>query len=151
LATICYNRAKKRILDGNISLSSDTLKVMLVTSTYTPNVDDDFVDAGGASDPLDAEIAVTGYTGGWSGSGRKTLASKTFTEDDTANEGYMDAADVTWVGLAAGATIVGAILIKEGVSDDTTSELIAYFDITDTATDGNDITLQWHATGLLGG
>jgi hypothetical protein len=151
LANVVYNRFKKRVLDGNISLSSDTLKVMLVTSTYTPDPDHDFVDAGGGSDPLDAEIAVTGYTGGWSGSGRKTLASKTFTESDSTNEAYMDAADLTWVGLAAGATIVGAILIKEGVSDDTTSELLVYFDITDTATDGNDITLQWHATGLLGG
>jgi len=67
MATIIYNRAKKEIMDGTIDLLVDTIKAMLVTSVYTPNPDHDFVDAGGASDPADAELTGTGYAAGWAG------------------------------------------------------------------------------------
>lgn len=151
MASILYNEAKKEILDGTLNLSSSTLKVMLVDSTYTPNADNDVVDAGGASDPIDAEIVATNYTGAWGGAGRKTLASKTFTADDTNDRGVFDAADVTWTSLggATNDTIVGAIVIKEGGANDTTSRLIAYIDTADITTNGGDITIQWNASGIF--
>lgn len=121
---------------------------MLVDSSYTGDVDNDWVDDGTASDPQSKEIAVTGYTIGFSGTGRKTLAGKTITTDDTNDVAIMDANDVTWTALGTGATIGAAILYKRG-SADTDSQLIAKFDLTDTPTNGSDVTIQWNALGLL--
>lgn len=126
-----------------ISLTGDTLKVMLVTSGYTFNPDDRFVSSASGS-----EISVTGYTGGFGGSGRKSLASRTLSADDTNDRGAFDAADVTWTALSSGATIAAAILFKE-LTSDALSPMIAYFDITDTPTNGGDITVQWNSAGLL--
>jgi hypothetical protein len=147
MASFCYNKAIADILTGAIDMDSNTLKVMLVNSTYTPNRDDDVVDAGGASDALDAEITATNYTKGWGGSGRKT-ATVTVAEQDASDRAVVIIADITWTALggATNDTVVAAILIKEGGSNDTTSRLIAYFDITDTPTNGSDLTLDFDGT-----
>jgi hypothetical protein len=149
MATFVYNKAAEDIASGAVDLLNDTIKTMLVTSAYTPNRDDLVVDAGGGSDALDAEISVSGYTGGWGGSGRKALASKTLTTDNTNDRAEFDAADLTWTTLGSGATIAGMILIKEGASNDTTSRLIAYLDVTDTATNGGDISFTFDAEGII--
>lgn len=151
MASLVYNTAAKEILDNTINLSSDTIKVMLVTSSYVANKDDDVVDAAGADDPVDHEISVTGYTGGWGGAGRKTLANKQFTVDDTDDEAVFDnTVDLTWTALGAGATIAAAIVIKEGGADDTTSRLIAYLELASPfATNGGDFTLQFDAEGII--
>lgn len=122
---------------ARVDVIADTIKVMLVTSGYTFNPDDRFVSSAAAS-----EISVTGYTGGFGGSGRKTLASRTLSADDTNNWAAFDAADVTWTALGSGATIAAAIVFKE-LTSDALSPMIAYFDIADTPTNGGDITIQW--------
>lgn len=146
---LVYNQAKADILSGAINLSTDTLKVILVSNVYVANADHTIVDAGGASDVVDAEINVTGYVRGWGGAGRKALGSKTFTPDMTNDRAALDAGDLTWPSLGAGATIVAAVLVKEGGANDTTSKLIAYLDFASTATNGGDFTIQWDATGIL--
>lgn len=153
MASFVYITALKEIMDATLDLSADTLKVMLVNSIYSGGAthDDDVVDAGDSNDPIDGEISATNYTGGWGGSGRKTLASKTFTADKANNRAEFDAADVVWTSLggAANDTITAAIIIKEGVSDDTTSRLIAFLDHADLTTNGGDFTLQWDAEGII--
>jgi hypothetical protein len=94
------------------------------------------------------EISVTNYTGSFAGSGRKTLSGKTVTEDDTNDLAYFDASDLTWTTLGSGATIGGAILVRE-LTTDANSVLIAFVDLTDTATNGGDITITWNAAGIL--
>ena len=147
MASLWYNKAVAEVLTGTIDLDSNTLKVMLVTSAYTPDNDHDVVDAGGGSDPLDAEITATNYTGGWGGSGRKTV-TVTVTEQDANNRAVVVFGNLTWTALggASNATVAVAILIKEGGANDTTSRLIAYWDLTDTATNGGDFTLTMDAT-----
>lgn len=147
MASFWYNKAVQEVLTGAIDLDSNTLKVMLVNSTYTPNNDDDVVDAGGASDAVDAEITATNYTRGWGGAGRKT-ASITITEQDANNRAVVVFSDITWTALggATNDTVVGAILIKEGGANDTTSRLIAYWDLSDTATNGGNFVLSMDAT-----
>lgn len=151
MASNAYTSGIREMLVNGVAYLTDTIQVMLVgTATpYTPNVDHDFLDEGGANDPVDAEINVTGYTSGYAGSGRKTLASKTVTVDDTNNRVAVDAADVTWTALGAGATIAAGIVHKRGGANDTTAQMIAYQDVTDTATNGGDITLQFAANGFL--
>lgn len=150
MASILFNKAKEEILSGTIDLNADTLKLMLVDSTYTADPDTLVVDAAGASDIIDAEISVTGYTGGWGGAGRKTLTNKSFTNDSGTDRAIFDSTvDYTWSSLGAGATIVAAVLIKEGGSDDTTSRPIVYIDTNDVSTNGGDITLQLDTNGIF--
>jgi hypothetical protein len=152
MADIRYQSGIKKIIDHNdadtINLLSDTLQVMLVDATYTGDADNDWVDDGTANDPASHEIAVTGYTAGYAGTGRKTLAGKTLTVDDVNNVVIFDATDVVWTALGAGATIGAVILYKRGASD-AASQLIAKFDVTDGATNGTDVTQQWSASGLI--
>jgi hypothetical protein len=147
MAEYVMNRFKKELLDA---LASETVQVMLVTSSYTPNADHDFVDNGAndATDPSFNEIAVTNYTAGFSGTGRKTLASKTFTEVDASDRAEFDAADVTWTALGTGATIARAVVYKRG-SADTDSEIVSVHDVTSTPTNGGDFGITWAATGVL--
>lgn len=147
MADLVFNGLKRGLADGTIDLTNDTLKLLLVTSVYTPNADDDFLDAGGASDITDAELNVTGYTRGFGGAGRKTLASKTFTTNDTNDRAEFDAADITWTALGTGQTIAAAVLVKE-ITNDAASVPLIYFDISDIPTNGSDVVIS-SPTGLL--
>jgi hypothetical protein len=130
MANITYNEGVYRVLDRSIDLVADTIKAMLVSSTYSPNKDDQFIDAGGASDPVDARIGTD-----------QTLSGKAVGKDNTGDFAYMDANDPTWTAVAGGSTIAGVVIYKDtGVA--TTSRILAYIDVTDTATNGGDITLQ---------
>ena len=146
-----HQRGIREIGNGGIDLLTTAIKVMLLgTATpYTYNPDNNFVDAGGANDPLDAELTgVSGYTGAFGGAGRKTLASKTVTQDDTNNRNLFDAADLLWTALGAGGTIDAALAIVE-ITNDAASILLAHFDVSNTATNGSDISLQWNSAGLI--
>ena len=143
MASAWFNRGKQQVLSGSTSLLSDTIKVMLVTSSYTFDADHNFV-----SEVVANEVSVIGYTGGFAGAGRKALANKSVTEDDTNDLAYFDADDLTWTGLATGATVGGAILVKE-VTNDAASQLLVFMDLADTPTNGGDITLAWNASGIV--
>jgi hypothetical protein len=130
-------------------LLTNTIKCMLVKSGYVADRDNDVVDAGGANDPVDHELTVGGYTPGYGGAGRKTLASKTIVVDKPNDRAEFDCADIAWTALLTGETIAAAILIKEGAVNDTTSRLIAYLDVADTPTNGSDVTLQINAEGVI--
>lgn len=149
MPSFVYNKAAEELANGTVDLLADTIKTMLVTSQYSPARSDLVVDAGGANDPVDAEINVTGYTRGWNGAGRKSLASKTIVVDQANNRAEFSAGNLTWTSLGSGATIAGMLLIKEGVSNDTTSRLIAYLDVTDTATNGGNIAFTFDAEGII--
>lgn len=144
MASLVYNIAKKEILDGTLNLNANTLKVMLVSTGYNPTLNDTTVNTASAS-----EIAVSGYVGGFNGAGRKTVTPKAFTVDSVNNRGkFTSASNVPWTSLGAGATIAGAVLIKENTTD-ADSRLIAFLDFTDTATNGGDFTIQWHTDGII--
>jgi hypothetical protein len=146
--SLVYNQFKSLEADGTINLLTDTIKVMLVGSTYTANADDSFVNpsiAGGQ------ELNGTGYVGGYAGSGRKTLASKVVTRDDTNDRAEFSAAPLTWSAINAG-TIAAAVIIRErAATGDTMSELIGYINTGGFpfVTNGGDFTLQWNAEGIL--
>jgi len=151
MASITSNRLRKLLLDAaagspSLNLTSDTIKVMLVMNTYTPNKDDNFVSA--ITNATSKELSGTGYVAGFGGSGRKTLASKTITQDDTNDVAFFDAADLTWATIDAG-TVGFAAIIKE-VSADSDSPILAVVDISpDVVTNGGDYTITWAADGLF--
>lgn len=143
MSSFAYNRAIKEILDRTLDITSGC-KVMLVGSEYVPNRADLYVDAGGAADAVDAEIEATNYTRGWGGSGRKA-ATVTIVQQDSDSRIVIRLADLVWTALGGvlNDTVEGAILIKEGGADDTTSKLIAYFDLPTTPTNGTDFTMDF--------
>lgn len=143
MANLVYNAAKAQLADGTIDYLNDTIQVMLVTSSYTPDADDTYIDAGGANDPVDHELSGSGYT-------RKTLASKAINTDNTNDRAEFDAANLTWTAINAG-TAAAAIVFHNAGTGDTGAQMICYIDqggfpIT---TNGGDLTITWNAEGIL--
>ena len=133
-----FNHYKEEVLNGNIDLVNDTIKLMLLTSSYTPDIDaDEF------KDDIDTnEVVGTGYT-----AGGQALAGKSVTQDNPNDRGYLDANDVNWA--ASTITARYMVLYKDtGVAG--TSSLIAVWDfVTDKITSGGDFLVQWNASGVL--
>ena len=147
MASFVYNEGLKEIVDNTIDVDSDTCKLMLVDSSYTANKDDNFANTAAAG-----EISVTGYAGGFSGSGRQSLAVAVATNDtdDRVELTLNGGSDLTWSSLASGATIVAAVLYRHDTSD-SASRLLAYFDFAaDIATNGGDVTLSFNNAGAGG-
>jgi len=137
MANVVYNYAKAELLRGHIALDSDTIKVALVTSSYSPDIDthENF-------DDITNEVSGTGYTAGGA-----ALANKAVTKDTTDDEGVFDADDLTW--SSASITARAAIVYKD-TGTPATSQLVAYIDFTEDKTaSGGDFTIQWNAEGIL--
>lgn len=151
MANAWYGEGLKACLDGTIDVDTDTVKIMLVDTSYTYDADHQYIDNGAddSTDPSYNEISATNYTGGYGGAGRKD-ATVTLSYDSTNDRVALIIGDLTWTTLGNGSndTVAGAILVKE-VTDDTASLLIAYFDPSNVTTNGSNYTLDFSATGNL--
>ena len=142
MPNIMYNAAKQMLLAGSsaeIDFIANTIKLMCVGSGYVADADNVFIDAGGANDPVDHRTA---------GTTDQTLATKAIGVDNSADFAYIDADDVTFNSVTAGAAIEGVIPYKD-TGTPTTSRMICYLDINVTPNGGN-ITIQF-ATPANGG
>jgi hypothetical protein len=132
-----YNSAKKKILDADIDFAVDTIKVMLVTDAYTPNIDTHEFRSS-----VTNEITGSGYTAGGA-----TLANKTVTMNTTTDKGVFDADDVIWT--TATITARGAVIYKD-TGDSATDPVIAYIDFgEDKVSTASDFRITWNANGIL--
>lgn len=130
-----YNRGKY-LLGTGLNLNSAALHLVLVANTYTFNNDHNtLVDLEGSEITTST---VVGYT-------RQTLSSQIVIEDDTNDFAYLYAANVTFTGLFQGNTVGGAVLVANtgGTNANSSCQLLAFYDIVDTPTNGGDITIQW--------
>lgn len=135
-----YNKAKALLMNGGLDLDSDTIKVMLVKSTYTFDPDHNFV-----SDVVADEVVDVG---GGTPYVRKTLGSDTVTEDDTNDRAAWDAASPQW--LAADFGTPHAIIAYKFVTNDADSPLICCLDLTPKiATNTGNYTADFNAGGLM--
>jgi hypothetical protein len=145
--SLVFNKFKTSEANGGIDLLTDTLKIVLVGSTYSVDADQDFMNPSA----YQHELSGTGYAGGYGGSGRKTLSSKVVTQDNVNDRAELTAAPVTWTAINAG-TIAGFLVIRErAATGDTMSELIGYvntggFPI---VTNGGDFTITFSTEGIL--
>lgn len=138
MANLIYNSFKRDVMNGSIDLDTDTVKVMLVTSAYTPDQD-----AHDKRDDVTNEVSGAGYTAGGA-----TLANKTVTADNTDNEGVFDADDVSWASSTI--TARGAVLYKARGGAASADELIAYIDFgSDIVSTGGTFLITWNAEGIL--
>lgn len=142
-----YNYGKFLLANGSLNLLNDNLAVMLVNSAYEASATaNTLIDANTVSQLNTYELSVVGYS-------RQVLGNKSVVETDdgdtSAGFAYLAASNSTFGNLASGQTVGGAVLIKDTGSN-TTSALIAFYDIVDTPTNGGDITIQW-ANSVNGG
>jgi hypothetical protein len=146
-----YNSFKKYLLDGTIDLDTDTIKVALVTSAYTPLATHDVLaDVMASPDPEVVAIASpsNGYTDGGA-----ALANAAVTFTDSPSAGKFDADDLTWSALTA-TFRYGIVYAEKSVgSPAIVNPLIGYilFDTTpaDITITGIDFTIQWSAAGIM--
>jgi hypothetical protein len=143
MASLVFNGGSYGIQHRDVDWLNDTIEVILTKSTYTPNKDDT------NSVYSTAEISgVTGYTGGFGGSGRKVLASKTLTNDTSNDRTVYDAADPSAWTLGAGDTVGGCIIGKKGSASDATATPLFFLDFTDVPTNGGTFTLVLDSLGI---
>lgn len=136
-----YNKAKEELFKGNVDLDGATIKLALVTSSYTPapTTDNEWADVSAN------EVASgDGYT-----TGGETLASLSVSE--SGGTVTFDAADVTWSSLSK--TFRYGVLYISGTVDGVVNPLLAYilFDTTpaDVTISGVDFLVQWHGDGIF--
>lgn len=136
------DKARELLLSGSLNLTSDELHFILLNASFT--LDKDFEDV---ADVNTWELSGTGYVGGFGGSGRKTVASKTFAHN-VSHEAYMDCTDPVWSAINAG-TIHAIGVFKLGTADNDSLFVGAYTLAADVTTNGGDWTYQVAANGLI--
>lgn len=136
MASRCYNKGITKISDHTIDYLGTTIKFLAINSAYSHNPDHQFV-----SDVVANEVA---------GATRQTLGGKTITQDNTNDRAVFDGNDITFPLVPAGSTVGGVIGFHD-TGADATSELLVFNDVTDTPTNGGDITVQFAATGIFYG
>ena len=131
-----YDHLWKLLNTGGIDLDTDTLKLALVTSSYTPSTaHDEWADVSAN------EVATgTGYT-----TGGVTLTNPAATNSN------IDYDDVTWLALTK--TFRYAVCYKSGIGGGLTNPLLFYMLLDSTPADivstGSNYTIQWNGTDKL--
>jgi hypothetical protein len=132
-----YGLALKSLAQGKMVLDADTLKVMLCTSSYTPNQDTHQFKS-----DVTNEITGTGYTAGGA-----TLSSVTLSYNSGTNTLTLDAADTSWP--TSTITARYAVIYDSTPATDATRPLIAYVDFgADTSDASGTFTITWDAAGI---
>lgn len=127
MASFVFNEGAYLLNTGSISWTSDTIRARLVASSVTPTKDD---------------TSMTGMTA----IGTDQTAGTKSVNKDTANDRVQfRAAASTWTAVPSGST-VGWIVYYKFITDDAGSKPIAAIDVTDTPTNGGDITFTPDAT-----
>ncbi|MFC9766043.1 hypothetical protein [Rhodococcus jostii] len=133
-----YGLALKSVFDKEIDWNTDTIKVMLCTSSYTPDQDTHQYKSS-----VTNEVSGTGYTAGGA-----TLASATTTYTTGTNTLVLDAADSSWT--TSTITARYAIIYNSTPGTDATRPLIAYVDFgADVSTTAGTFTITWDAAGIV--
>lgn len=133
-----YGLFLKSLCNKEVDLDSDTLKVMLCTSSYTPNQDTHQYKS-----DVTNEVSGTGYT-----AGGQTLTGVTVAYNASTNTLTLDANDPSW----ANSTITAryAVFYDSTPGSDATRPLIAYWDLeSDQVSSSGAFTLTLSASGLV--
>jgi hypothetical protein len=133
-----YGNFLLKALNKEVDFDTDTIKVALLSSSYTPDQDaHDYL-----NDVSTYEVSGTGYT-----AGGNTLGSKTATYDSANNVVILDAADTTW----SSSTITARYAVVYGsTGTSSTSPLIGYVDFgSDQSSTNGNFTITWDSTGIV--
>ena len=131
MASGTYERFKANLMNKEVDLEADTVKVALMDSSHS------FTSTNNTwSDVSANEVSGTGYTAGGA-----TLANKAVTQAATTK---FDADDVTW--STGTFTANHAVLYDDTLTND---DLMVSFDFGGAQTvTAADFTISWHADGI---
>jgi len=115
MASLIYNSAVDDMARGAIDFDTDTFKVLLVTSSYTPNKD-----THDRRDDVTNEVTGTGYTAGG------VTSACTVTKDTANDKVTLQFASVSWASSTI--TARGAVIYKSRGGASSADELVAYND-----------------------
>ena len=134
-----YGNALVKALNKEIDWDSDTIKVALVSSTYTPDQDaHDYWDDVSAN-----EVTGTGYTAGGA-----ALATKTITYTGATNVIKLDADDTSWTSSTITARY--AVIYDASPVADSAKPLLGYVDFGQNESSSNGtFTIAWNASGIF--
>jgi len=115
MAHTIYNIFKEKVMTGAINFATDSFKVMLVSSLYTPDKDShhSYVN-------ISNEVTGLGYS-----AGGQLLTGVTVMIDLVNNEARLWSNEATWINSTI--TASGAVIYKVS-SDPTQAWLVNYFD-----------------------
>lgn len=138
MANQIYNSFKKDVMIGNINLSADTVKLMLVTDAYVPNID-----THAKRSDITNEVVGAGYT-----AGGVVLAGKTVTINNTTDKAVFAASNVSIPAVTIAAK--GAVLYKSRGGVASADEIIKYIDFgaVITSTAGN-FDIAFDVNGII--
>jgi hypothetical protein len=132
-----YGNAFVSAFNGEIDFNSDTIKVMLCTSGYTPNQD-----THAYKTSVTSEVTGTGYTAGGA-----VLGTATVTYDAASNTLKLDGDNAVW----SSSTITAryAVVYDDSPATAATKPLIAYVDFgADVSSSAGTFTITWDAAGI---
>ena len=142
MAGVLTDKAREMILAGTLNLKTADIYFVLLNATGGGTKDIEYL-----GEVVANEISGTGYTGGFGGSGRKTIGTTgNRTVSHSSAKGTLDVASPTWTGLDAG-TIGEVLTIVKGTGD-ADSLVVSYEDIADVVTNGSAWTYEIATLGL---
>lgn len=115
MASLIYNSAVDDMARGAIDFDTDTFKVLLVTSSYSPNKD-----THDRRDDVTNQVTGTGYTAGG------VTSACTVTKDTANDKVTLQFASVSWASSTI--TARAAVIYKSRGGASSADELIAYND-----------------------
>jgi hypothetical protein len=121
MASLIYNSAVDDMAKGAIDFDTDTFKVLLVTSSYTPNKD-----THDRRDDVTNQVTGTGYTAGGA------TCTVTVTKDTANDKVVVSLGAVSW--SSSTITARAAVYYKARGGASSADELVAYNDF------GSDIS-----------
>ena len=114
MASLIYNSCVDYVCKGSIDFDTDTFKMMLVTSSYTPSKSHDF------RDDVTNEVTGTGYTAGGN------AATPTVTKDNVNNRVDISWSITSWTSSTI--TARAGVIYKSRGGASSADELIGYVD-----------------------
>ena len=132
-----YGLALESAFGGQINFTSDTIKVMLCTSSYTPNQDTHRYKS-----DITNEVSGTGYTATGA-----TLASAAYSYNSGTHTLSLTGANVSWAASTISAQY--AIVYDSTPATDATRPLICYINFGATvSTTAGTFSIVWDASGI---
>ena len=128
------NHAKYMISTGGVVLSTDTIKAVLLDTSFTPNIDTHATLSDITANQLSTEY---GYT-----QNNKTVTNQAVTENDTTDKAEWDCDDVTWTASGGDIGPFQYLAFYSDTSSDDTVLAIIDYGVSYTITDGASFTAK---------
>lgn len=127
-----YPTGVQAFTEGDVDWVGDNIVVLYLSDSATQDTADQFI-----ADIVADELAIA----------RESLAGKTSVIDGPNSRVVLSANNYTILGVNAGT--IGALVLAKNTGSDATSELITFLDVTDLATNGGDVNVNFSAAGIL--